>query len=116
MDELFSELLQITEDAAARREQLTDDDWKAFMRQRTDLMIRIRRLNAEQPEDPELRRAFKPIVDQLLVLDTLIVGQMNTIKEEASGHLRGIQDGRRQKQAYELEEIMEEGFFVDKRR
>lgn len=116
MDELFNELLRITEDAAANRERLTDDEWKTFMRQRTELMLRIRRLNAEQPDDPGLRQSIKPIVDRLFVLDTQIIGQMHAVKEEAARHLRGIQDGRRQKQAYELEEVMEEGFFVDKRR
>lgn len=116
MDELFNELLRITEDAAANRERLTDDEWKAFMRQRTDLMICIRRLNAEQPDDPGPRQAFKPIVDRLFALDAQIIGQMQALKEEAARHLRGIQDGRRQKQAYEMEEIMDEGYFVDKRR
>ncbi|CAI6084390.1 hypothetical protein [Cohnella sp. JJ-181] len=116
MDELFNELLRITEEAAASREQLTDEQWKAFMRQRTDLMIRIRRMDAELPEGAEVRRAFKPIVERLAMLDAQLIGQMHEVKEEAARQLRGIHAGRRQKQAYELEEIMEEGFFVDKRR
>ncbi|MDI4650363.1 hypothetical protein [Cohnella hashimotonis] len=116
MDELFVELLQITEEAAIHRERLTDEDWKTYMTKRTELFIKIRRVDAELEPSSPIRLKMTPFVQRLSELDILLLNQMRSIKDEAALHLRGIQDGRRQKQAYEVTEIMEEGFYVDKRR
>ncbi|MEK0313778.1 hypothetical protein [Cohnella sp. 56] len=116
MDKLFEQLLELTEEAAAHLEQMTDEDWQTFMARRTDLMIQIRREDAELDEDAPIRLQLRLIADRLARLDRQIVAHMTSLRDEASRQLRSIKDGRKQKQVYEQEELMEEGYFVDKRR
>lgn len=114
MDELFGQLLGLTEEAVERSAAMTNDEWRDFMSRRTALILQIRRTDAETED--AARGRYQPIVERLAQLDREIVARMADLRDEASKQLQGIQAGRRQRQVYEHEDIMEEGFFVDKRR
>lgn len=115
MGELFAALLRMTQEAVDHLDEWTDEQWAAFMEERTQLVIRIRRLDAELPEGDASRGQYRQETLQLAKWDELIVGKFNAIREEASGHLSKIGDFRKQKDAYDDAEPFIEAYFVDQK-
>ncbi len=115
MDELFASLVSLTEAAAAQVETMEEEQWAVFMEERTQLLIQIRRLDAQLPDGAAERLRFQDEVKRLAGWDALLISRMEELKAEASEHMGKITDFRKQKDAYDGEDAVVDSYFVDKK-
>jgi hypothetical protein len=115
MDELFAALVNLTEEASHRAETMDTEQWAEFMEERTKLLIRIRRIDAQLPDGASERLRYQEAAKRLAEWDVVIVQSMEALKAEALEHMGNINDFRKQKDAYNGVDIAADGYFVDKR-
>jgi len=113
MDELFAALMELTRNASVRADDLTIEQWNDFMEARTQLLVQIRRLDAQLPDDAIERRSFSNEVRQLAEWDRLIVGRFEVLKADAAEQLGKISDFKKQKDAYDGTDQNADSFFFD---
>ncbi|MCD9022326.1 flagellar protein FliT [Cohnella silvisoli] len=115
MDELFASLVSITEAAALRSDSMEDEQWAEFMEERVKLLIQIRRLDAELPDNAPERLRYQEAAKRLADWDAVIMSRMEELKAEAAEHLGKITDFRKQKDAYDGADTAIDSYFVDKK-
>lgn len=115
MDELFASLVSLTEEAALRADSLENEELAAFMEKRTQLLIKIRRLDAELPDGAPERLRYREAAKRLAEWDKVIIRRMEQLKSEASEHMGKLNDFRKQKDAYGDADAVIDSYFVDKK-
>lgn len=116
MDELFDELVRVTQGAAERAGSLHVDELDQLMNDRMQLLVKIRRIDAQLPEGAPERLRYRDHVSKIKQCESIILRRMNELKWEASEHLERFSDYHKQKEAYAGDLLDNEGLYFDEKR
>lgn len=116
MDELFDELIRITQGAADQAGSLHVDELNQLMRDRMQIIANIRKLDAQLPDGAPERLRYRDQVANLQKAEAIILQRMVELKTEASEQLGRFNDYHKQKDAYAGDEVDYDGYYFDAKR
>ncbi|WP_458124293.1 hypothetical protein [Paenibacillus sp. Z3-2] len=111
MDERIGELETLTHQMLLQINQVSSEEFTDFIEKRQGLVDDILHMVEETPLTSEQQQRVRAILEQ----DTLLLGRMNSLKDEAGSWLMNHGQAKMQRNAYEAG-YTPESLLVDKRK
>jgi hypothetical protein len=111
MHEHITELLQLTVNYAGRIDTLSYDELQNYLVKREQIVSFL--LHSEITED--MKTAYREQIREALSYDTLFLGKMEQLKNQASVELSRLALAKKQKSLYEVNQ-RPDGVYFDKRK
>lgn len=111
MDDLIARLSKLTADFLSTLNDADVVSIERFIEERDKLIGLMK-----QHSNPQISAQQKSIIQALLQCDTVILGRMELLKNEASQKLKSVQQASSQRNAYDDNTPADESYFFDRRR